>query len=113
MRPWLNRLSLLALFGSLSLFGCGKKPAESAPPAESKLPVEPIKETPPPARPMGYDRLHQSFAQATRQNPPPDQRPPDRTASGKATGKIYGEVLRLWDTIKFMNLDGTRIHYSA
>jgi cyclophilin family peptidyl-prolyl cis-trans isomerase len=113
MRSWLDRLYSLALCCSLGFAGCGKKPAESSPPTRSIKPPEPITKTSEPARPAGYDRLHQSFAQATRQVPPPDQRPPDRTITGKATGKIYGEVLRLWDTIKFMNPDGTRIHYSA
>jgi cyclophilin family peptidyl-prolyl cis-trans isomerase len=109
-RLWLNRLSSLALLGSLVLCGCGKK-SENPPTARPK--PAPIKTPPKPELPVDYERLHQSLGKATRQDPPPDQRPPDRTMSGKSTGAIHRQVVELWDTIKFMNLDGTRIHYAA
>ncbi len=116
-RPWTKRawrFSVLLLLASLGLSGCGKKAAEPAQPAESKAAdVEEKKPAPQASKPEGYGRLHQSFAQATRQNPPADQRPPDTTMSGKSTGKLYREVIRLWDTIEFMKFDGTRLHYSA
>jgi cyclophilin family peptidyl-prolyl cis-trans isomerase len=33
--------------------------------------------------------------------------------TGKSIGRLYEEVLRLWDTIDFVTEDGKRIHYSA
>jgi peptidyl-prolyl cis-trans isomerase B (cyclophilin B) len=105
---------LLCLAG-LALSGCGKKsstptitesksasPSVSVPAAPSTAVV--VKE---------YERLHQSFLEATRKEAPPDQRPSDRTMTGKSTAKLYGEVVKLWDTIEFMKRDGTLIQYSA
>ncbi len=112
---WLAVAGLLAPAGTL---GCGSSsdaPAEVAQEAPEKAAV------PPPAapaetvrnKPADHDRLHQSFLQATRKDPPPDQRPPDRTVTGKSVGKVYGEVVRLWDTVRFVAADGSRIGYSA
>ncbi|HLJ93993.1 MAG TPA: peptidylprolyl isomerase [Gemmataceae bacterium] len=59
-------------------------------------------------------RLQQSFAEATRSEPPADgQRPPDLTLTGKSVGKLYTEVVRLWDTIRFATKTGTPITYTA
>jgi cyclophilin family peptidyl-prolyl cis-trans isomerase len=59
-------------------------------------------------------KLHQSFADATRQDPPADwQRPPDETLSGKSIGKLYTTVVGLWDTIRFQTETGKPIAYSA
>src|SRR5262245_49597473 len=52
-------------------------------------------------KPVTRDPKHRSFLEATRILPPPDQRPPDRTMTGKSVGKLYGEVVRLWDRIRF------------
>jgi cyclophilin family peptidyl-prolyl cis-trans isomerase len=41
------------------------------------------------------------------------QPPPDRTAAGKSVGKLYTEVVRLWDTIRFVNPQGQRLEYGA
>ena len=98
-----------------ALAGCGKG-SSSGPKSEPAKPTEHQAEAPAngkPSIPAGYERLHQSFTQATRKDPPPGQRPPDLTMTGKSTPKLYTEVVRLWDTIKFMKPDGTRIHYSA
>src|SRR5437588_5569190 len=39
-------------------------------------------------------RFRQSFAEATRRDPPADwQRPPDATITGKSVGKLYTEVI--------------------
>src|SRR5205807_8047896 len=47
-------------------------------------------------------RMQQTFAEATRSEPPADwQRPPDLTLAGKSVRKLYTEVVRLWDTIRF------------
>jgi cyclophilin family peptidyl-prolyl cis-trans isomerase len=58
--------------------------------------------------------MHQSFADATRQEPPADwQRPPDLTLTGKSVGKLYTELVNQWDSIKFATPDGKPIAYSA
>jgi peptidyl-prolyl cis-trans isomerase B (cyclophilin B) len=99
---------LLGLGGA----GCGKS---SDAPARSGVAEEATAEFPhaAPASPAAAARLHRSFLQATRKLPPPDQRPPDRTRTGKSVGKLYSEVVRLWDTIRFAAPDGTRIGYAA
>jgi peptidyl-prolyl cis-trans isomerase B (cyclophilin B) len=59
-------------------------------------------------------RLHQSFAEATRKDPPADfERPPDLTLTGKSVGKLYTDVVRLWDGIRFATETGKPISYSA
>jgi len=59
-------------------------------------------------------RLQQSFAEATRSEPPADgQRPPDLTLTGKSVGKLYREVVRLWDTVHFTTKGGKSISYTA
>jgi cyclophilin family peptidyl-prolyl cis-trans isomerase len=59
-------------------------------------------------------RLDQSFAEATRSEPPDNgQRPPDLTLTGKSVGKLYTEVVRLWDTIRFRSKNGKPISYTA
>ena len=59
-------------------------------------------------------RMQQTFAEATRSEPPADwQRPPDLTLAGKSVGKLYTEVVRLWDTIRFTSKDGKPIAYAA
>ncbi len=67
-------------------------------------------ETYPPPDP----RLHQPFAEATRQEPPADwERPPDLTLTGKSVGKLYTEVVGLWDGIRFATEAGRPISYTA
>src|SRR5688572_25513599 len=39
--------------------------------------------------------------------------PPDRTLNGLSTGKLRGDVQRLWDEIKFVSPGGKKIAYSA
>ena len=59
-------------------------------------------------------KLDQSFAEATRAEPPDDgQRPPDLTLTGKSVGKLYTEVVRLWNTIRFRTKEGKAICYTA
>ena len=105
------------LFGS-GLGGCGKSsdsapPQEAAPEAKKEPAPKPAAAAPAPKRVTGLDRLHQSFLEATRQQPPPDQRPPDRTMTSKSVGKLYSEVVRLWDTIRFTDAIGNPLVYSA
>jgi cyclophilin family peptidyl-prolyl cis-trans isomerase len=59
-------------------------------------------------------QLQQSFAEATRTEPPVDwQRPPDLTLTGKSVGKLYTAVVGLWDTIRFTTKTGKPIAYTA
>jgi len=135
MAVWAKRWEMVvglwavaALFGFLSLGGCGKQP----------VPSEQANDLPQPA-PLVADKAgsktagsesknssttisspqdgkHESFTRVTRggDDPPPNSNPPpDVTVSGKPVYKIYKEVLALWDTINFVAPDGKPIHYSA
>jgi cyclophilin family peptidyl-prolyl cis-trans isomerase len=67
-----------------------------------------------PAPPAIDPRLTQSFAEATRKDPPPNApRPPDTTLTSKSVGKLYTDVVRLWKDIPFVNAAGQRVEYSA
>jgi peptidyl-prolyl cis-trans isomerase B (cyclophilin B) len=115
----LRRFAVLALVVGVGLTGCSNQPgseepaktsdSEGGPPAAKN---DSNKSPGPPAR----DRLHQSFAEATRNgdDPPAEcQQPPDTTASKKPVYGLYKEVVRLWDTIRFTTPDGKRLDYSA
>lgn len=112
-----NRLSVqtgvAGLLFTISLAGCdGRHPdMEAAKQALTVASTEDAGATEPvPPDP----RLNQSFVEATRQEPPPDgQRPPDLTLTGKSVGKLYTEVVRFWDTIRFTSKGGKPIAYTA
>jgi peptidyl-prolyl cis-trans isomerase B (cyclophilin B) len=81
-------------------------------PAVPETPATAREDTPP--QPKGDPRLSQTFADATRPDPPPSApRPPDTTLTKKSVGKLYTEVQRLWKEIPFETGDGKRIEYSA
>ncbi len=107
---WLGMVApigVAALLLGMSLAGCdrfhpGGKPAEETTPGNSEgnsFPLDP--------------RLHQPFAEATRQDPPADWQPPDLTLTGKSIGKLYTEVVSKWDSIHFTSQSGQPITYSA
>jgi peptidyl-prolyl cis-trans isomerase B (cyclophilin B) len=59
-------------------------------------------------------RLQQTFAEATRPDPPADwQRPPDTTMTGKSVGKLYSEVVAKWDSYRFVNSSGQPLKCTA
>jgi cyclophilin family peptidyl-prolyl cis-trans isomerase len=59
-------------------------------------------------------RLHQSFVDATVAEPPAEwHRPPDLTMTNKSIGKLYTDVVNLWDTIRFVAPSGKRLNYRA
>ena len=107
-------LGLLCLSG-LALGGCGKKSAApTITEGKTTSPTVSVPSTPRGPSPLQeFDRLHQSFLEATRKDAPADQRPADRTMTGKSVGKLYGEVVELWEKIRFIKPNGTRIRYSA
>jgi peptidyl-prolyl cis-trans isomerase B (cyclophilin B) len=99
----------LALFGA-GLAGC----SEGTPVPEVLSEDKPAQQAE--ARPAAAPdaRLHQSFADATRSEPPADyQRPPDTTLTGAATGKLYTEVVQSWDAIKFVSDGGKPLAYTV
>jgi peptidyl-prolyl cis-trans isomerase B (cyclophilin B) len=111
------------LITGLAAAGCGKK--QGAATTDNKNP-EQVADANGPANlqntalsvptPGVRDRLHQSFADATRNgdNPPGEEnRPPDVTMTDKPTFKILQEVQKRWDDIRFTNASGKPIHYSA
>jgi cyclophilin family peptidyl-prolyl cis-trans isomerase len=115
-------LVAVALAGGFGTVGCDKKvDANAAKPdgGPSAGPVaaagdrdnKPAGETPPP-----NDAQHQPFAKATRSgDDPPDGvlPPPDTTLAGKAVGKLYTDVIRSWDSVRFVDSQGKHIDYSA
>lgn len=93
-----------------SLCGCGQEvgtpPAtEQAKPAETSTVNEKLSADP---------RFGQTFAEATRAEPPADwPRPPDVTMTGKSVGKLYTEITRLWSLLPLTDAAGKPIPYIA
>jgi cyclophilin family peptidyl-prolyl cis-trans isomerase len=129
MARWANgwrRLAAVALVGGGVILGCSKKAA--APDSTATNPdggagaavasnvngTEPSLAAPLPPPPN--DEYHQPFAKAvhTADDPPPNVTiPPDTTMSGKAVGKLYLDVVKVWETIRFVNPQGQKIDYTA
>src|SRR5262245_25674147 len=85
-----TRFALVAVLIAVTIAGCNRKKAhgpKGAKPDAKQAPT--AAEDTAPKAPVGEARFRQSFADATRAEPPPDCRPPDMTATGKATGKLY------------------------
>jgi cyclophilin family peptidyl-prolyl cis-trans isomerase len=74
-------------------------------PTETKPRVENIK--------AQDDPLKQSFAQATRSDPPEDWQPVDKTMTGKSVGKLYEAVKENWDSVALTAKDGTPLSFVA
>lgn len=99
---------LMALLGILLQTGCGRDGPtldipDEAPPPQTKD-AAPLKVEP---------RLRQSFAEATVAEPPADQCPPDTTMTGKSVGKLYTQVVRLWDEVAFVSAASLPLDYQA
>jgi peptidyl-prolyl cis-trans isomerase B (cyclophilin B) len=118
----LRRFALTASL--ITLAGCGGKPA--APPVAAKAEAtSPVVSVPtsadngsqaPAEPPLPNDAMHIPFAKATRGGDDPPamcNRPPDTTVTGKAVGKLYDQVVRLWGTIRFVTPAGKPLVYSA
>lgn len=107
-----SHLVSLTLLAAMS-WGCGQNDDSGPTPEPSRGGKDAVDSEKPQVAPAGYERLHQSFADATRKDAPEGWRPADRTMTGKSVGKLYEQVVQSWDGIKFMKLDGTRIQYTA
>jgi cyclophilin family peptidyl-prolyl cis-trans isomerase len=104
------RLAAAGLLLAVGVVGCKRSeppPAPEAAPSDSKKEAKPA--------PVKVDpRLHRSFAEATRAEPPPDYpRPPETTITLKSVGKLYTEVKAQWDSIRFATDEGKRLDYRA
>src|SRR5438876_2636667 len=109
-----GQLSIVGMLFAISLAGCApnhpngdatEKTTAGASAGDTGTDEKPI-----PADP----RLQKSFAEATRPEPPADgQRPPDLTLTGKSVGKLYREIVRLWDMVHFTTKGGKSISYTA
>ena len=116
-RQGLRQLAAFVVLGTVGLTGCGQKAEqEAAKPAEAPAQVAAATPTPAELPPPPSDGRHQPFDKATRRaDDPPEEcnRPPDTTVSGKPVFKLYNEVVRLWDTIRYVTPAGKRVVYSA
>src|SRR5207253_10615698 len=110
-RRLIAHMAASAVLLSACLTGCQRHhpalegPAEATPVTQSDAGGSAV-----PADP----RLHQAFTDAIRQEAPADwQRPPDLTLTGKSVGKLYTQVVGIWDTIRFTSSAGKAIAYRA
>jgi cyclophilin family peptidyl-prolyl cis-trans isomerase len=114
---WLGTTAQTAIAGILlavSLTGCDHgEPAKL--PIEENVPAPSTGESPgsPATAATDDPLLHQSFAEATRQDAPDDWQPPDVTKNGKSVGKLYTEVVRDWNSVKFTSAKGKPIAYTV
>jgi len=111
---WSNgQISVAGLLLAICVAGC--EPSHPSLDAIQKTAAATAKDAGTGEQPIPTDpRLQQSFAEATRPEPPEDwQRPPDLTLTGKSVGKLYTEVVRLWDSIRFTTKTGKPITYTA
>ena len=121
----LRHLAAALLLGGIGIAGCGTKavPADDAPETpKADVPVakavaadpEPPKKAVPPA--VKRDRLHQAFADATRDgsdSPEGAACPPDCLKSGTPCVAVLEAVKASWDTIRFTTPAGKPIRYEA
>jgi peptidyl-prolyl cis-trans isomerase B (cyclophilin B) len=105
----------VVLLAEIMASGCSRyKPATTAkadnPNATTGTAAAAVPDVPVPLDP----RLHQPFADATISEPPAEwHRPPDTTMTGKSVGKLYTDVVRTWDEIKFQSPTGKPLAYKA
>jgi peptidyl-prolyl cis-trans isomerase B (cyclophilin B) len=61
------------------------------------------------------DPLHQTFKDATAQDPPEGQWLPESglTKTGQSVGKLYETVVAEWDKIRFVTPDGKKLAFTA
>jgi cyclophilin family peptidyl-prolyl cis-trans isomerase len=105
----------MGLLAGLLLIGCGRQKEEAVSSEQPAAPTSPASGSPPAPAPVTADpRLHQPFATAVITDPPPpDQRLPETTLTGKSVGKLYLEVEKIWDQIRFVSPTGKPLAYRA
>src|SRR5262245_48740983 len=107
------------VLGAALTAGCGGGSQPDPSPEEKPAPVKAAKEPAAPAAPNKAAPpkldpfLHQSFTEATLADPPDGQALPDQTMTGKSVGKLYTEVVRIWDTIRFTTPAGKKLEHRA
>lgn len=106
-----GRIGAIGLLLAAALAGCSRQKDAGGPPDQSAGPS--LTEAGA-AQPGDETRLHLPFGEATITDPPPaDQRLPDRTLTGKSVGKLFLEVTKLWNDIRFLSASGKPLHYKA
>lgn len=109
-----RRLGVGLVLAVLVLAGCqrfGPQPSPEPTPES----VESAPQVEPKAEDKAIDpRFTQSFADATRKDPPADwPRLAETTANGKSVGKLYTDVVKLWKEVRLVGTDGKPIAYRA
>jgi peptidyl-prolyl cis-trans isomerase B (cyclophilin B) len=100
--------------------GCGGKASQEAtenppakPPSEAKTVPVPTPAAHPVAGAKLDPALHQPFDDATIPDAPDGQELPAETMNGKSVGKLYTQVVKLWDKIAFESAPGKPMAYRA
>lgn len=113
-----TQVGVTALCIGLGVSGCGKK--EEAPSAEAAtsgttaVAAKPSGTSDAAVAATGEARLQQSFTEATLAEPPENtELPPAQTMTGKSVGKLYKQVVSLWDEIRFTGPTGRKLTYTA
>jgi peptidylprolyl isomerase len=115
----LGSFTALTLAGTVALVGCDrgkpKQVADDGPPkTAAPTPPETKKASVPDQPPQ--DDQHKPFSEATRggEDPPGEtQVAPEQTITGKSVGKLYTDIVRTWDSVRYVNAQGRRIDYTA
>lgn len=113
-----NRASARFWLAGLLLFpltACGGHKEEPRAAANTQSTAAADKPAPESTAPVAVDpHLNQSFADATLAEPPVgDLRPPETTLTGKSVGRLYEQVVKIWDTIKLVDEHGKPLIYRA
>lgn len=108
-------IGVTGLLSALGLAGCGKQTPAPPPDAQAAAQANAAVKN---EQTAALDAsLHQSFADATikQEDGIPDgwQLPPETTMTGKSVGKLYTQVVGLWDGIRFLSAGGKRLGYHA
>ncbi len=113
---WLLTPMTTLLAATLLIGGCSR---QGEPGAET-APTPKVVVAAPTSNRVAADPTFVPFFQAVRLDPPEEeQRPPDTTASGKPTGKLFEQIAGkegaagLWDQVKFIAADGSPVRHFA
>jgi len=115
IHPWATLRVCVTGLLLVPLAACGSHKEEPRTTAEAPAAPEPVKTADAAPPPVALDpQLHQTFADATIAEPPiGDLRPPEITMTNKSVGKLYEDVVKRWDAIKFVDEQGKKLAYRA